>query len=258
MATRNDDSGRGSGRDADSAYGRRKGRVTPRQLWARNQAAPEAGRERPEPGSPSGPCAGDGVPSTDDIKEETIVRAQRGGKKDETPGGNDWEAPEQADSGDPECEGQEGGSEGEPDEEAATTESAAGDEKEEDRPVGPGLAERSGSAETASGEEAAAEGEEDRAAAQGGAGRYKLVQGPQPGTMRLPHSTHGPAPEDAGKQARVEAEDRLSGTFVLGVLIIVAALILGFALIRLQRRVLSVESRVQVLEQSISNGGAPK
>jgi hypothetical protein len=74
----------------------------------------------------------------------------------------------------------------------------------------------------------------------------------QPGSMRYPFATHRPPPEDEeGEEAASNGsqERRVSAAFVLGVLIIVAALSAGIALVVQQGRINSLERRVGELEQ---------
>ena len=76
----------------------------------------------------------------------------------------------------------------------------------------------------------------------------------QPGQMRYQYATHGPAPgEQEGEQAWPEQSPRsVSGGFVLGVIIIVAAVLIGLALVRQHKRISELEQRVTVIEQSVA------
>ena len=71
----------------------------------------------------------------------------------------------------------------------------------------------------------------------------------RPGAMDYPYATHRPPPqEDAVEPPAEELERKVSGAFLLGILIIVAALVMSFALIKLHRRVSQLEQRVEALE----------
>ena len=72
----------------------------------------------------------------------------------------------------------------------------------------------------------------------------------QPGQMRYAYSTHGPAPESAeGGRALTGGEKRVSSTFVLGALIIVVALLIGWALVHQHKKIKRIEERVTRLEE---------
>lgn len=71
----------------------------------------------------------------------------------------------------------------------------------------------------------------------------------QPGMMRYQYATHGPPPEEEDGSLR---EKMVPSSFVLGVLIIVGALLIGLALVAQHSRIVDLEDRVKALESAIS------
>jgi hypothetical protein len=72
----------------------------------------------------------------------------------------------------------------------------------------------------------------------------------QPGRMKYPYATHGPAPEpQPGQLSWTEhGERRVSSAFVLGVLIVVVSLLIGLVLVRHHLRLSQLEKRVAEME----------
>ncbi len=70
----------------------------------------------------------------------------------------------------------------------------------------------------------------------------------QPGMMRYRYATHGPAPEEE----RSMSQKVIPSSFVLGVLIIAGALLIGLALVFQHGRIVELEKRVNALENAIS------
>lgn len=71
----------------------------------------------------------------------------------------------------------------------------------------------------------------------------------QPGMMRNPYATYGPAPEDED----VPFGDKIiPSSFVLGVILIVASLLIGLALVVQHGRIVDLEDRVNALESALT------
>lgn len=74
----------------------------------------------------------------------------------------------------------------------------------------------------------------------------------QPGTMDYPYATHRTPPEgEEDELVSVGLEKRISNTFVLGVMIIVAALIFGLSMVKQHRKTRTLEQRIMELEQAV-------
>lgn len=82
----------------------------------------------------------------------------------------------------------------------------------------------------------------------------------QPGSMQYPFATHGPVPgegEDDPVTVAAAEERRVSSSFVLGALIIAAALLVGLALAGQRSRIAELEQRVAELEQAPRAASGP-
>ena len=72
----------------------------------------------------------------------------------------------------------------------------------------------------------------------------------QPGLMRYPYATHGPAPDEgSGKE---DSERVISSSFVLGALIIIGALLIGLALVAVHKRLDVMDQRIEQLERTVA------
>ena len=73
----------------------------------------------------------------------------------------------------------------------------------------------------------------------------------QPGAMNYPYATHRPAP-DAGEEEKAPAglDKRVSGGFIIGIVIIVFALILAISVVGQRSRISVLEERVRALEEA--------
>jgi len=77
----------------------------------------------------------------------------------------------------------------------------------------------------------------------------------QPGTMNYPYATHRPAPDaPETEKASVGFERRMSSGFMIGVVVIVFALILGISFAGQRKRIAGLEERVRVLEDAGPSG----
>jgi len=82
----------------------------------------------------------------------------------------------------------------------------------------------------------------------------------QPGSMQYPFTTHGPVTgegEDEPGTAAAAEERRVSSSFVLGVLIIAVALLVGLVLAGQRSRIGELEQRVAELEQAPTPTSGP-
>lgn len=219
-------------RPAEKTQSNRKNRTTPRQLWKSSQEAnrqeasrrlkvrpiDEVAEEPEEPALQEEDQTPDASPDADPA-EDGESKSEK--KSDEQPP----ETPEETPSA---AEAEEEPKEGEPEDDAAGpapepprgTEQLPGDPHPEQE-----------------------------------ADARMVNSDQQPGMMRYPYATHGPAPED-GEGA---GGDRMvSSSFVLGLLIIAGALLTGFALIAQHRQMAELEGRIERLESAVasqSSGG---
>jgi uncharacterized membrane protein len=73
----------------------------------------------------------------------------------------------------------------------------------------------------------------------------------QPGNMRYPFATHGPAPQREGALEE-SGERQISTGLVVGALIILFAVIFGFIIASQQRKIGGLQDRLDRLEQAVS------
>jgi len=208
------------GQPVGEGYSGRKQRVTPRQLWERLERQKPSETPAPPDDEQTAP------PPVDSAGEEGRHMQVKLPSEPEEPAGEDEldiaipepeTAPEEAP---------------EPTADAGTPADAEADaESDQELPETP----------------SEQEPEEEPAAAKKDA---KMVEPHmQPGAMTYPYATHAPAPQEEGKSVGGPAgEQRVSTGLVLGVLIIVAALIVGLSIIRLNSRVRELENRITKLE----------
>jgi hypothetical protein len=231
---------------AEEDYSTRKDRPTPRQLWKSSQQADNEATNRRLKVRP--------------VEDESQEAPERGADNEsEGSGTNSGEAdaPESPTelSADRQSEEIRESSPGAPEDVAAEGE-APPEEQEEpeatsdaDELPEPALVSEDATKDAAAG--ASAEGEPEEEATEEKAPARMVEDDQQPGMMRYPYATHGPAPEEG---ADGEGADRMvSSSFVLGLLIILGALLTGLALVTFHRRFRQLENRVERLESVVSS-----
>lgn len=226
---------------AEEEYSSRKHRTTPRQLWkSTQQQADEAASRRlkvrpidenadeeteqpaeaetpSEPLEPSPPA--DQTPQTNSFADEDMT-AREAPEPTESPRetGQNTEEPAPAASEPPP-----------PSEETEEPEDAPPpEEPDEAQPAPP------------------TEGPEEELTAEEEPGVRMVGPDKQPGMMRYPYATHGPAPEEG--EGSGASERTVSSSFVLGIILIVGALLAGLVLVALQSQIRHLEDRFDRLE----------
>ena len=218
----------------------RKQRITPRQLWER--------MERQKLEKQNGETANEGeaqldvvsyldVEPTEEQEEESTPDVQPASATDAEPEPDDETEDEAQNDVEVSAESEPFDTSEEP--QVAT----ANNPEPEQQPEEPQAA------ETPSAEQAA-ESRDD--AAQSQKPEPKMVErDKQPGQMRYPYATHGPAPESDEEDTPKE-ERKVSSAFVLGIIVIVVGVLLGLALVRQHKRISRLDERVAQLEEMIS------
>ena len=210
------------GQPVGEGYSGRKQRVTPRQLWERLERQKPSETPAPQDEEETSPTPVDSA--GEEGRHMQVKLPSEGGE----PEGEDELEPD-IDLLEPEPTPEEAP---EPTADAGTPARAEADAEPDQEP---------------SATPSEQEPEQEPAAAKKDA---KMVEPHmQPGAMKYPYATHAPAPQEEGGSADGPAgEQRVSTGLVLGVLIIIAALIVGISIIRLNSRVRELENRVTKLE----------
>ena len=198
------------GETASGSYASRKGRLTPRQMWARQA------RRRAK----SQTKTADADPSEEAVHAETVL-------------GEDAESPTAAFLG----------------EEPQDNEDLQDDDEtiieviqEDSDDESPDDAEILEVIEDDSDEELPAEEKPEP---------VMVDASMQPGAMNYPYATHRLAPDEPDtEKAPSGFERRISSGFVIGVVVVAFALILGMSIVGQRRRIVVLEERVRVLEDA--------
>ena len=258
------------GEPSGSDYARRKKRVTPRQLWARQTERPAGGPPPREPEVVKEPATaeveleeGDGAAEaaavTQQATEQTAAEQEETLEQQEEkrrssslepaqPASRVVPSWERATGTTAEPPAAEKPVPEEPVEEEPAYEEPAYEAEDEEPPYEEPAYEAED--EEPAAEEPAAEEPEEKPA-------FKMVKASmQPGAMKYPYATHRPPPgEGEEEKARPlegpAAQKGISGSFLAGIVAIVHVLIFAVAVVKHHKRLTRLEQRVHELEQAV-------
>ncbi len=205
------------GQPMGNQHATRKGRVTPRQLWALQEGRAASGESsQPAEAQKRRPRARNQDALQASLADHLEVKLQ---SLQEAGASEAGDPPEKTEQDEPVSE--------------AVVQQSEEQPAEQESPAQEGDAEK---------QDTEALGEKPPA---------KMVEpSMQPGTMRYPYATHRLPPE-GGREAGAPAgfERRVSSVFVLGVLIIAFALVIGIALIGQHKRIGSLQEQITNVEK---------